>query len=164
MTLAQFHYCGTKGGLEMAGICQGLGGALPEDGEMPHFPPGDRPALPIKVQSGAGVAQYRRPVRGLIRCRPEIAQQIHHHRRAMLARIRQRQAGDGPELLLELVAAAGVQSVGARIVRPGRDFIHGQGTSLCQEKLHCQGAGVVQRTGDLSSQRRGFSRDFRSDC
>ena len=57
---------------------------------------------------------------------PQVAQQVEHDRRAVLARLRQRQAGQRAHLQLELRHVAGVHAVVAAVVRPRRHFVDHQ--------------------------------------
>ena len=68
--------------------------------------------LARRVASGAG--------------EPDVAQQVHHHRRRVLARVAERQAGEHARLLLELRRDARVDRVVAAVVRPRRDLVDQQ--------------------------------------
>jgi tRNA(Arg) A34 adenosine deaminase TadA len=75
---------------------------------------------------------------------PQVAQQVEHDGGAVLARLRERQAGHGAHLQLELRHVAGVLAVVAAVVRARGDFVDHQAAVLQREELHAQHAHVLQ--------------------
>ena len=93
------------------------------------------------------LGQYLGPGRGLRRLavgKPQVAQQVQHDGSAVLARLRERQAGHGAHLQLELRHIAGVLAVVAAVVRARGDLVDHQAAVLQHEKLDAQHTHVVQ--------------------
>ena len=110
-------------------------------------------ALPYRCSFACGWRSTSRPRRArAARPRgagePEVAQQVHHHRRRVLARVAQRQVGQHARLLLELRRDARVDRVVAAVVRPRRDLVDEQRAVARDEHLDAQHAAVVERVRD----------------
>jgi predicted ATP-dependent protease len=76
--------------------------------------------------------------------KPQVAQQVEHDGGAVLARLRERQAGHGAHLQLELRDVAGVLAVVAAVVRARGDLVDHQAAVLQHEELHAQHAHVMR--------------------
>ena len=128
--------------------------------DVAHLAPGTRLALAVEVQVRARMAQHRVPL-GLAAVAPDVAQQVHHHRRAVLRGVAQRQAAEHAHLLLELRGAAGVDRVVAAVVRARRDLVQQQLSAdhehLDRQHAHVARARVARRVASAVASRASAS-------
>ena len=95
----------------------------------------------------AGQGQQVTPGRGAglaVGAEPQVAQQVEHDGRAVLARRGQRQAGQGAHLQVELRGVARVHRVVAAVVRARSHLVDDQRAVLQHEEFDAQHAHVVQ--------------------
>ena len=119
--------------------------------------PGRASALAVEMQVRAGQREDAIPGRldgsGAAVAKPEVAEQVEHHRRRMQARRDQRRAGHRAHLQLELRDVAGVDAVVAGVVRPRRHLVGDQRAVGEHEELDAEHADVVDRLGDAAPAR-----------
>jgi hypothetical protein len=84
-----------------------------------------------------------------------LAEQVEHGRRAQQVGLAQRQAGDGAQVLLELVGDAGLDGVVAGVVGARRDLVDQQLAGLGQEHLDAEDADAHQRLDRLARRAAG---------
>src|SRR5947209_7353387 len=134
-----------------------------ERGEVSHLSRGPCLRLAVEVQLDRGERESGAPVR--LALVPEVAEQVRHRRGAQQLGRAERQAADGPELLLELARRARVKGEVAGIVRARREFVDEQAAFAREEKLDAHDADHVERlhngARDLDRLARGRFRDVR---
>lgn len=120
--------------------------------------------LAVQMQVRARQGEHRSPVRRACapgRCGPpQVAQQVEHHRRRVLARLHQRQACQRAHLQVEFGQVAGVDAAAPGVVRPRRHLVGHQEAAVGEhEELHTQHAHVLQRLGQATGQCDGLLRE-----
>ena len=119
---------------------------------MTHFACATRFGFAIQMHKAIDLRQYARPVGIALRIigiKPYVAQNIQHHRWAMLERCAQRQPRHSAYLLLKLAGQASILCVVPRIMRTRRHLISHQRAILQNKKLHAQYAHIPHRFCDF---------------
>jgi hypothetical protein len=123
--------------------------------EVAHLAAAPRLGLAVQVQVHPGQREHGGPRRRHRRAaavgKPQVAQQVQHHRRRVQPRHHQRQAGQRAHLQLELRDVAAVDAVVARVVRARRHLVGQQRAVGEHEEFDAQHPDVIQG----SSQARG---------
>ncbi len=131
---------------------------------MAHFAPGGGGVLAVEVELGAGVAEDGGPVWAGGLAGPYVAKEVDHGGGGVLAGIAQGLAGDGAELLLELVGDAGVDGVVAAVVGAGGYFVDEDFALGGDEHFYGDGADVVEAVGDGFPEGEGLLLDVWGDA
>src|SRR4051812_25863361 len=127
-----------------------------QGGQVAHLAAGPGFRLAVEVELDVGEAAGGLPV-GLA-AGPEVAQEVRHGGGAEELRRAQRQAADGPQLLLELAGDAGVEGEVAGVVRARRQLVDQQAAVPGEEHLHGQHAGHPETLQDAAGDRHRLPR------
>src|SRR5215210_9122399 len=120
----------------------------PQRRQVAHLPAGPRRGLAVEVELDLGKAAGGGPI-GLA-VLPEVAQEVRHGGGAQELGRAQGEAGDGPELLLELAGDAGVEGEVAGVVRARRQLVDQQPAVAGQEHLDAEHAHDSQLFEDAA--------------
>jgi hypothetical protein len=91
-----------------------------------------------------------------------VADQVFHHHIRVPRAVAQRPAGDGADVLLELVDGAARLRPVAGIVHAGRDLVHDEAPGR-DEELHAEDADVIERVQDARGDEDGVGSQARGD-
>src|SRR5262245_40414641 len=102
-------------------VLAGLVGTVGQSGYVAHFAANTRLRFAIEVEFYIRKGEGGGPIG--FAALPNIAEQIGHGGRTMLARGAEGETADGADLLLELAGGAGVDREVAGIMRAGSEFV-----------------------------------------
>src|ERR1700674_795998 len=109
---------------------------------MAHLSPRTSFAFSVEMQLGVRMTKHDVPW-WLPGFRPDVAQQVDHHYRAMQPRVTQRQPAQRTHLLLELGGYAGVDRIVAAVVWTRGNFVD-QEALRHDKEFHRQYSNVVE--------------------